>query len=114
MNIASKIAFESLLVCALTFMLSLGHIIIANAYVVNYLAYYFVAAYFLCVWLSHRACAMHRANFGFGVTMLVCITAFLLVECVLHKDEKGCRDWVVRIIDSLQQTETKGNEEVAK
>ncbi len=101
-----KIAMESLLVLAFTFMLSLGHIVIANVYDVPYLAYYFIVAYCLCVWFSHRTCGMHRVHFGFVVTILVCIVAFILTECVLHKDEKGCQDWVVRIIGAMRQTET--------
>ncbi len=101
-----KIAMESLLVLAFTFMLSLGHIVIANVYDVPYLAYYFIVAYCLCVWISHRTSGMHRVHFGFVVTILFCIVAFILTECVLRKDEKGCQDWVVRIIGAMRQTET--------
>ena len=103
MNTTRRIALEILLLIALTFMLSLGHILIANVYAVPYLAYYFIVVYCLCVWISHRACGMHRVHFGLVITILVCIVAFILAECVLHKEEKGCRDWVVRIIDAIRQ-----------
>ena len=111
MKTTRRITLEFLPLSALTFMLSLGHIVIANVYAVPYLVSYFIVVYCLCVWISHRACAMHRVNFGFVVTILVCIAAFILAECILHKDEKGCQDWVVRIIDAMRQAETNGNEE---
>ena len=111
MKTTRRITLEFLLLSALTFMLSLGHIIIANICAVPYLAYYFIVVYCLCVWISHRLCGMHRVHFGFVVTILVCIATFIVAECVLHKDEKGCRDWVVRIIDAMRQTNS--NEEIA-
>lgn len=111
MKTASKITLEALLLFALTFMLSLGYIVIANVYAVPLLAYYCVMAYCLCVWISNRACGMHRVHFGFVATILVCFATFMLAECVLHKDEKGCRDWVVRIIDTMRQAASKENKE---
>lgn len=103
MKTTRRMALGFLLLFALTFMLSLGHIVIANVYAVPYLAYYFIVVYCLCVWISHRACGMHRVHFGLVITILVCIVAFMVAECVLHKEEKGCRDWVVRIIDAIRQ-----------
>ena len=111
MKTAGKIVLESLLLSVLTFMLSFGHIIIANVYAVPYLSYCFILSYCLCVWISHRACGMHRFHFGFVATILVCIVVFALAECVLYKDEKGCQDWVVRIIDAMRHA---GNREVAQ
>ena len=111
MKIANKITLEASLLFASTFMLSLGHIVIANVCAVPLLEYYCVMTYFLCVWISHRACGMHRVHFGFVATILVCAFTFILSECVLHKDEKGCRDWVIRLIDTMRQPASKENKE---
>ena len=37
-----------------------------------------------------------------------------LVDRILFKEEKGCRDLVISIIDAIRQTETNGNEERIK
>ena len=103
MKTACKIAFEFFLLLALTFMLSLEHIIIANVYDIPYLAHCFVAAYCLCCWLSHRSCGMHNERFGVAITMVVSIVTFFSVECVLHKDEKGCQDWVLETIETFSR-----------
>lgn len=114
MKTAGKIILEALFLFALTFVLSLGHIVIANVYVVPFLAFYCVIVYCLCVWFSHRACGIHRIRYGFFATILVCIATFTLTECALHKDEKGCQDWVIRIIDVIRQTGHKKNGWVAE
>ena len=103
MKITFKIAIELIAVFALTLMLSFEHIIIANVYDIPYLACFFVVAYVLCCWLCHRACGMQNIRFGVAITILVCIITFLSVECVLHKDEKGCQDWVLEAIETISK-----------
>ena len=114
MKTARRIALEILLLFTMTFMLSLGHIVIANVYGISYLECLLVVTYCTCCWLSHRCCGMHKVNCGFAITVLVCIVTFFLVDCILFKEEKGCRDWVISIIDAIRQTETNGNEERVK
>ena len=116
MKTAREIALEFLLLFALTFMLSLGHIVIANVYAIPYLECLLVVTYCTCCWLSHRCCGMHKVHCGFAITVLGCIVTFFSVDCILFKsmDEKGCRDWVINIIGAIRQNETNGNEESAK
>ena len=114
MKTARRITLEFLLLFALTFMLSLGHIVTANVYDMPYLECLLVVTYCTCCWLSHRCCGMHKVNCGFAVTVFVCIVTFFLADRIVFKDEKGCRDWVIRIIDAMRQAETNGNEESGK
>jgi hypothetical protein len=57
---------------------------------------------------------MHKVNCGFACTVLVCILTFFLVDRILFKEEKGCRDLVISIIGAMRQAETNGNEESGK
>ena len=114
MNTTRRIALEILLLFALTFMLSLGHIVIANVYDIPYLECLLVVTYCTCCGLSHSCCGMHKVHCGFALTVLVCIVTFFLVDRILFKEEKGFRDWVISIIDAIRQTETNGNEERVK
>lgn len=43
---------------------------------------------------------MHNMRFGVGITVMACIITFLTVESILHKDEKGCQNWILEIIES--------------
>ena len=100
MKTACKIALEFFVLFVLTLMLSVEHILIANVYDMPYLSYFFVAVYCMCCWLSHRACGMHNVHRGVAVTALLCLVTFFFVECILHKDEKGCRDWIRKVIEA--------------
>ena len=111
MNTTRRIALEILLLFALTFLVSLGHIVIANVYDIPYLECLLVVIYCTCYWLSHSCCGMHKVNCGFALTVLVCIVTFFLVDRILFKEEKGCSDWVIRIIAAVRQAEANGNEE---
>ena len=111
MNTTRRITLEFLLLSALTFMLSLGHIVIANVYDIPCLECLLVLTYCTCCWLSHRCCGMHKVNCGFACTVLVCILTFFLVDRILFKEEKGCRDLVISIIGAMRQAEINGNEE---
>ena len=111
MKTACKIAFEFFLLLTLTFMLSLGHIIIASVYDIPCLAWSFVAAYCLCCWLSHRSCGMNNVRFGVAITIVVSIVTFFSVECILHKDEKGCQDWVLEAIETASRRRIKDRHE---
>lgn len=95
-----KIFLELVAVFVLTFALSLEYIFIANTYSIPYLSCVFFLAYFLCCWLCHRACGMHDMRFGVAITALACIFTFFLVESILHKDEKGCQNWILEVIES--------------
>ena len=95
-----KIALEFFVLFVLTFMLSVEHILIANVYDIPCITYFFVAVYCMCGWLSHRAFGMHNVHFGAAITTLLCIVTFFLVECTLHKDEKGCDDWILKVIEA--------------
>ncbi len=100
MKTAIKIALESFILFVLTFMLSLEHILIANVYDITCLSYLSVAAYCMCCWVAHRSCGMHNVHLGFIITVMICIITFVSVECILHKDEKGCRDWILKTIEA--------------
>lgn len=43
---------------------------------------------------------MHDMRFGVAITALACIFTFFLVEGILHKDEKGCQNWILEVIES--------------
>ena len=100
MKTTLKIFLEFVAVFALTFMLSLEHIIIANTYIIPYLSCFFFVAYFSCCWLCHRACGMHNMRFGVAISALACVVTFFSVESILHKDEKGCQNWILEVIES--------------
>ena len=100
MKTTLKILFELVAVFALTFMLSLEHIIIANTYSIPYLSCLFLVAYFSCCWLCHRACGIHNIRFGVAISALTCMVTFFSVESILHKDEKGCQNWILEVIES--------------
>jgi len=100
MKITIKILLELVALFALTFMLSLEHIIIANTYSIPYLSCFFLVAYFSCCWLCHRACGIHNIRFGVAISALACMVTFFSVESILHKDEKGCQNWILEVIES--------------
>ena len=100
MKTTLKIFLEFVAVFALTFMLSLEHIIIANTYSIPYLSCFFFVAYFPCCWLCHRACGIHNIRFGVAISALACMVTFFSVESILHKDEKGCQNWILEVIES--------------
>ena len=43
---------------------------------------------------------MHNVRFGLVITVLTCIVTFFSVESILFKDEKGCEDWILKIIET--------------
>lgn len=95
---------EFLLILILTFMLSLGHIIVSNVFSEQAHAGYFVLVYCLNGWICHRISGLHKVPCGFIITILCCIVTFVLTECMLHKslDEKGCRVWVVEMVNFMK------------
>jgi len=97
------IVLESLLLFSITFILSVGHIVIANAYSIPWLSLYFVIGYGLSCWSAHRACGLHQRPSGWIVSIIVCVVAFVAVECLIHKDEKGCQDWIVKLIEVIKK-----------
>ena len=103
MRTALKILIEFVGVFTLTFVLSSEHIIIANVYSIQHLSLFFVLIYCFICWLCHRACGMHNMRFGVAVTTIVCGITFFAVESILHKDEKGCRNWILETIETASK-----------
>ena len=91
MKTTLKIFLEFVAVFALTFMLSLEHIIIANTYSIPYLSCFFFVAYFSCCWLCHRACGIHNIRFGVAISALACVVTFFLLKASYTKMKKDAR-----------------------
>ena len=43
---------------------------------------------------------MHNMRFGVAISALACVATFFSVESILHKDEKGCQNWILGVIES--------------
>lgn len=98
-----RMVVNGMLQYGVTFVLSLSHIVIANVYGIPYLAYCFLVAYCLGMWLCHRMSRVYKIPYGWIGSLVLCGITFFAVECALHQDEKGCKEWVREMIRSLKQ-----------
>jgi len=106
-----KIILEVVAMFILTFILSSEYIFIANAYSIPCLSWFFILAYFLCCWLCHRACGMQKTRSGIAISILVGIVTFFSVEEILHKDEKQCQNWILKVIESASNSRLQNESE---
>ena len=107
-----RLALNGILQYGVTFVLSLSHIVIANVYSIPCLAYCFLVAYCLGMWLCHRMSRVYKIPHGWIATLVLCGLTFFAVERALHQDEKGCKEWVREMIRGLKQR--KGSDDVKK
>mgnify|MGYP003320769199 CR=1 FL=1 len=103
MKIGCKIFAELVSMLLFTFVLSLGHVVVANVYGMPCLSWSFVFSYCLGCVSVHCATGLRKVPYGVAFTILICVVTLVATEIVLHKtDEKGCRDWVVKLIKDVR------------
>ena len=102
MKMRSRIIAELLFLFLFTFVLWLGHVVVANVYDVQGLGWSFVVLYCSGCLALHCALGLRKVPYGIVFTVLMCLVSFMVAERILHNEEKGCRDWVVALIHRLQ------------
>lgn len=102
MKMRSRIIAEVLFLFLFTFVLWLGHVVVANVYDVQGLGWSFVVLYCFGCLALHCALGLRKVPYGIVFTVLMCLATLMATKSILNKNEKGCRDWVVALIHRLQ------------